>query len=79
MVDARQQQHEKWLRLVSELDAARKRYFAHIHPGNLTDIELHSWEHEEEGLFMLMQAAQMRVDAEEKVQKLLAEAARADG
>lgn len=52
-------------------DEARTNYFAHIDPGGLTPAQKQAWAYEHFALQLILQAAQLRLDAEAEMQLLL--------
>lgn len=57
--------------LTCERDYARKKFFAHSHPGNLTPAQYLAWQLEHDALRFLLRAAQIRLDAEIEMHDLL--------
>jgi hypothetical protein len=57
--------------LTSERDLARQKFFAHHNPGNLTPAQFKAWELEHHALKELLEAAQIRLDAEVEMHDLL--------
>lgn len=58
--------------LRSMRDDARKSYFEHADPGGLTPPEKKAWDFEHFALQLILQAAQVRLEAEEEMTRLLA-------
>lgn len=52
-------------------DDARTRYFTHVDPGGLTPAEKRAWDFENFAYLLLLQAAQIKLDAEIELQRLL--------
>jgi hypothetical protein len=57
--------------LTAQRNAARDRFFAHDDPGGLTPAFLSAWQIEHDALAELLRAAQIRLDAEIEIQRLL--------
>lgn len=57
--------------LETERDERRERYFSHTNPGGLTPPHQKAWEFEHFALQLLLEAAQMRLDAETEMDRLL--------
>jgi hypothetical protein len=62
----------KLFRLRQRRDEARDHFFLHRNPGNLTPAENTAFAMEAEAYELLLRAAQIRLDAEEELQRLLA-------
>lgn len=71
VIEIRSSPSRNLLALEHQRDDARENYFAHIDPGGLTPAEKRAWEYDQFALQLLLGAAQMRLDAEEKLQLLL--------
>lgn len=54
-------------------DEARDQYFAFHNPGNLTPAQKHAFQFREMAYLLLLNAAQMELDAEMKLRALLSQ------
>lgn len=57
--------------LQHQRDEARSNYFAHVDPGGLTPPQKQAWDYDHFALQLILQAAQLRLDAEAEMQALL--------
>lgn len=67
------------LRLTDARDRAASDYFSHLDPGGLRPADKQAWCLEDQALLLLLRAAQIRLNGEITLQRLLAKAQETSG